>query len=140
MGVNTVVKHGILFNIGGFVYYYLELLYRGHSTWQMIAVGGLCFVLVGLINELFPWSMPLWLQSIIATVVVTTTEYISGLLLNMWLKLGIWDYSQLPFNLYGQICLYYSLTWLALSLVAIILDDLLRYWLFGEDRPKYKVL
>ncbi len=27
-----------------------------------------------------------------------------------------------------------------LSLLAILLDDWLRYWLWGEERPKYKLL
>ena len=135
-----MVKHSVLFAIGGLVYYCIELIYRGYSSWQMIIVGGLCFVLIGLINEFLSWSTPLWLQSIIATITVTTVEYVSGLILNLWLDLHIWDYSNLPFNIHGQICLYFSLTWLALSIVAIVFDDWLRYWLFGEAKPKYKLL
>ena len=133
-----MVKHSILFVIGGLIYYCLELLYRGFSSWQIIIVGGLCFVIIGLINELFLWSMPLWVQSIIATIAVTAVEYTSGLILNVWLGLCVWDYSHLPFNLNGQICLYFSSVWLILSVVAIVFDDWLRYWLFNEDRPKYK--
>lgn len=135
-----MVEHSILFTIGGLIYYCIELLYRGYSSWQIIIVGGLCFVFIGLINKFLSWQTPLWLQSIIATIIVTVVEYVSGLILNVWLGLGIWDYSQLPFNLWGQICLYYSLAWLVLSVIAIVLDDWLRYWLFGEDRPKYKLL
>lgn len=133
-----MVKHSILFTIGGFIYYCMELIYREFSSWQIIIIGGLCFVTIGLINELFTWSMPLWIQSIIATIVVTIVEYTSGLILNLWLGLGVWDYSHLPFNLHGQICLYFSAVWLVLSIIAIVLDDWLRYWLFKEDRPKYK--
>lgn len=135
-----MVKHSILFSIGGLLYYLIELLYRGHSAWPMLIVGGICFVLIGLINELFTWEMPLWLQCVISSVMVTVVEYISGLILNVWLGLGIWDYSKLPYNLHGQICLYYSIVWLVLSVVAIILDDYLRYWLFGEDKPKYRLI
>jgi uncharacterized membrane protein len=135
-----MVKQGILFSIGGIIYYTIEILYRDYSSWQKILVGGLCFILIGLINEFLSWRSPLWLQSIIATIIVTVVEFASGLILNVWLGLGIWEYSQLPFNLQGQICLYYSLVWLVLSVIAIVLDDWLRYWLFGEDRPKYKVL
>ena len=29
--------------------------------------------------------------------------------------------------------------WFYLSLVAIILDDYLRYWMMGEEKPKYKI-
>ena len=140
MGFRTIVKHVLLFAIGGVIYYLLELLWRGHSAWQMILIGGLCFIFIGLINEVFPWTMPLWLQSIIATGIVTTIELVSGLILNVWLGLRIWDYSNLPFNLYGQVCLYFSLLWLVLSPVAIVLDDWLRYWMFGEKKPKYRLI
>lgn len=133
-----MVKQGILFILGGFLYYLIELFYRGHSAWQMVVVGGLCFVLIGLINEVFPWSMPLVLQIVIATLLITAVEFISGLILNIWLGLRIWDYSNLPYNLYGQVCLYFTLLWLVLSPVAIVLDDWLRYWMFGEEKPKYK--
>ena len=33
----------------------------------------------------------------------------------LWLKLDIWDYSRIPFNLYGQICLPYAAVWFVLS-------------------------
>ncbi len=140
MGLRGTIKHILLFAIGGVIYYCIELLWRGHSAWQMIVVGGLCFVGIGLINEVYPWTMPLWLQSIIATGIVTAVEFVSGLILNVWLGLKIWDYSNLPFNLYGQVCLYFSLAWLVLSPIAIVLDDWLRYWMFEEDKPKYRLI
>lgn len=134
------VKLLILFAVGGFFYYFLELMYNGgHSAWPMVIVGGICFVLIGLINELFTWRIPLWLQGIISAVMVTAVEYVSGLILNVWLKLNIWDYSNMPFNLQGQICLYYGVLWIFISLGAVIFDDWLRYWLFDEEKPKYKL-
>lgn len=129
----------ILFAIGGFFYYFIERMYIGHSAWPMVIVGGTCFVLIGLINELFTWTIPLWLQGIISSAIVTAVELVSGLLLNVWLKLNIWDYSSLPLNFHGQICLYYGILWIFISLGAIIFDDWLRYWLFDEEKPKYKL-
>ena len=102
-------------------------------------VGGLCFVLVGLINEFMSWDIPLWLQGIIGASIITVLEFISGLILNVWLGLGIWDYSQMSFNLLGQICLPFSLAWFLLSIAAVILDDWLRYWFFGEEYPHYRL-
>lgn len=46
------VKPFILFGIGGFLYYAIEILWRGYSHWTMFILGGLCFILVGFINEL----------------------------------------------------------------------------------------
>ena len=125
--------------IGAFLYLFIEILYRGHTHWTMGVVGGVCFVLIGLINEVFTWSTPLWLQSIIGATIVTVLEFISGVVLNIWLRLGIWDYSQMPFNLLGQICLPFSVIWIGLSVLAIVSDDYLRFYLFKEEKPHYKL-
>jgi uncharacterized membrane protein len=103
----------------------------------MYAVGGLCFVVIGGINNWIPWGMPLPLQGVTGALAVTVAELASGMILNVWLGLAIWDYSAMPYNLLGQICLPFSAAWAALSLVAIWLDDLLRHYLFGEDKPRY---
>lgn len=69
---------------------------------------------------------------------VTAIEFLSGYILNIVLGLGIWDYSNMPFNIIGQICLPFTVAWYILSLLAIVLDDHLRYWIFGEEKPRYK--
>lgn len=53
-------KYLVLFDVGGLLYIMLELLWRGHSHWTMFLLGGICFICLGLINELLPWEMPLW--------------------------------------------------------------------------------
>ena len=127
----------ILICIGGLLYILIEILFRGHSHWTMFCVGGLCFWLIGLLNEILPWEMPLWKQGIVGAVIVTTVEFISGCIINLWLGWNVWNYSDMPFNLLGQICLPFSIAWVGLALVAIILDDYLRYWLFNEEKPHY---
>lgn len=135
--LKAILKHAVLALCGGCVYFLIEMAWRGHSHWTMAVLGGVCFVLIGEINEFIPWNMPLVLQGAIGSGIVTLLELVSGIVLNLWLGLGIWDYSNMPFNFLGQICLPFSLLWVALSVVAVILDDWLRYWLFGEDRPTY---
>lgn len=138
--MNHLSKNLGLFTFGGLLYFFIEILWRGYSHISMFVVGGICFVLIGLINEYFTFQMPLWKQQLIATAIVTGIEFIAGLVLNVWLHLNIWDYSFLPFNLLGQINLQYSLIWFLLSLPAIIIDDWLRWYLFGEERPHYKLI
>ncbi len=133
-------KNAFLFAIGGLVYYLIEILWRGYSHISMFVIGSICFVLIGLINEYLSFDTPLWKQQLIAAAIVTGIELIAGLILNVWLQLGIWDYSNLPFNLFGQVCLQYSILWFLLSLPAIILDDWLRRWLFDEEKPHYKFM
>ena len=135
--LKAILKHAVLALCGGCVYFLIEMAWRGHSHWTMAVLGGVCFVLIGDINEFIPWNMPLILQGALGSGIVTVLELVSGIILNLWLGLGIWDYSNMPFNLLGQICLPFTLLWVALSIVAVALDDWLRYWLFGEDRPTY---
>ena len=71
--------------------------------------------------------------------VITTFEFITGCIVNLWLKWNIWDYSGVFGNVLGQICLPFSLIWVLLSGVAIIVDDYLRYFLFNEEKPKYRI-
>lgn len=131
------VKALVLMGIGGAIYAVIELIWRGHTHWTMAVLGGVLFVVIGLFNEVLPWEMSLTLQAVLGSLVVTVVELVAGIVLNCWLGLDIWDYSNLPFNLWGQICLPFSALWVLLAGVAVVLDDWLRYWMFGEDRPHY---
>lgn len=141
----------ILFLIGGRLYTWIEILWREYSHWTMFILGGALFVILGLLNEYkFRWNQSLLAQSIVGAVIVTIFEFITGCIVNLWLGWKVWDYSQLPFNLWGQICLYYFLLWIPLSAVAIILDDWIRYILYlllhqyfpkmqNREKPHYKL-
>jgi len=133
-------KHLFLFITGGCLYYLIEIIWRGYSDISMLVLGGICFVIIGLINERYSWEMPLILQMLLSSAFVTLAELMAGIVLNIWLDLNIWDYSDSPLNLYGQICLSYSLLWFVLSLGAIVLDDLLRWKLFNEEKPHYRFI
>lgn len=130
----------VLFLIGGWIYTGMELIWRGRTHWSMFILGGLCFVLVGLINEHhYKWNQSLILQSIIGAVLITALEFLTGCIVNLWLKWNVWDYSNLPFNLLGQICLYFFLLWIPMSTLCIVLDDWIRYiayLLFRRFFPK----
>lgn len=128
-----------IFLIGGLVYIGIEIGFRGYTHWSMFILGGLCLVIVGLLNEvpLFPKNFGLIPQGILGSIVITILEFITGLIVNVWLGWDIWDYSDLPLNIMGQICLPFTLAWFALSIVAIVVDDYIRYWFFGEEKPTY---
>ena len=134
-----MTKHVILFTIGGSIYYGIECIYRGYSHWTMAILGGICFVLIGGINEYISWDTPLWKQGLIGSAIVTSLEFVTGCIVNLWLGWNVWDYSDTPFNILGQICIPFSIIWFFISLLAIIVDDYIRYWIFGEEKPKYKL-
>jgi hypothetical protein len=122
---------------GGFLYYCIEIAWRGSSHPAMFIVGGCCFILLGGINNWFPWTLGLVWQALIGAAAVTLMELVSGLIINRWLGWGVWDYNDMPFNVAGQICLLYSLLWILLSLIGILLDDYFRWRLFDEKKPRY---
>ena len=138
--MRTILKHIFLFLVGGTLYYFIEILFRGFSHPSMFICGGICFLFVGLLNEFKAFKIPLVWQMLIASIIITSIEFITGLIVNVWLGLNVWDYSSRPFNVLGQICLLYTVLWFFLSLAAIVLDDYLRYKFFGEDMMKYKIL
>lgn len=135
--MKTIMKYFVLFGVGGAVYSLCEIFFRGYTFAAMAVVGGIVFVLCGLVNEWLDWKTPLPLQMLICAVITTTVEFIVGLILNVWLGLNMWDYSNLKFNILGQICPQFFAVWFLLALLAITLDDWLRWKLFGEEKPKY---
>lgn len=135
--VKELLKIIILFLIGGFAYCGIEILWRGYTHWTMGILGGFCFIIIGGLNNYIPWEMKLWKQAVIGSLVVTSCELVFGIILNLFLGLHIWDYSNISFNLLGQICLPFTVLWFFLSVICIFVDDWLRYVLFHEEKPKY---
>lgn len=113
-------------SVGGAVYYAIELTWRGHSHWTMALLGGVLFVILGGIERHLGGNVPLWVQAALGGVIVTACELSAGIWINLVLGLKVWDYSRVPFNLLGQICLPYTLLWVPLSAAAIRLDRRLR--------------
>ena len=86
----------------------------------MFLLGGICFVLVGNLKKLLP-RLPLPILLTEAALVITVLELLCGLLVNR--NFRVWDYRHLPLNFRGQICLPFTLLWIPVSLVAILLYD-----------------
>jgi len=133
----------LLWSWGGTVYFLLEVAFKtitGHPeriSWTMLVVAILLTVPVERCGAQLPWSCPLWLQALCCAALVTAVELVSGLFLNLWLGLDIWDYTDLPGNFLGQICPQYSAVWWVLCLVFIPAFDWLRYAVEGIERPCY---
>lgn len=132
-----ILKAPILFSIGGAVYMLMELIWRGHSHIAMFVVGGIAFLCIGRINEYLPWDLSFWIQCLAGDAIILILEFVSGCILNLWLQLNIWDYSNLPLNILGQVCLPFAALWYFAAAFAIVADDYLRCWLFREERPRY---
>ena len=125
MNKSFVLKEFIIFIIFGLMYVTIELLYRGYTHYSMFIVGGICGVLIGLINDNTP-DMPLLPQCVLGAVIITVIELLTGLFLNVYLGLNVWDYSNQPFNFMGQICPQFCIIWCILSILVIRIDDWLK--------------
>ena len=138
--MNKLLKYYTLGTLGGLIYVFIELMWRGYSHWSMFLLGGICFIALGLINEVIPWEMPLTAQMFIGCTIITVLEFITGCIVNLWLGWDVWDYSEQPCNLLGQISLKSSVGWYFLSAIGIVFDDWLRYIFFGEEKPRYTII
>lgn len=61
-----------------------------------------------------------------AAVIITLLEFIFGIVFNLMLDMNVWDYSNVPMNLMGQICLPFSLIWFAFGLVIYFIFRVLK--------------
>lgn len=137
--MRSLLKHAFLFWFGGSFYVTLEILYRERSHWTMIVLAGIVFLIVGGLNEIWSWDFPLSKQVLIGTTVATVLEFFTGCIVNLWLGWNVWDYSDQWANVLGQICPLFILFWVPLILIAILIDDQIRYRFFDEEKPRYKL-
>ena len=107
------MKYLLIFLIGSAGYSYLEVLWRGYTHWTMALTGGLCFLIIYLLNGIFASESVLF-RSLVGATVITAVEFIVGVTVNIILKWDVWDYSSLPLNFIGQICVRYSFLWFLL--------------------------
>ena len=130
--MKKLLLHLVLAVIGGITYMGIETLWRGYTHWSMGVLGGVCFALIGLLDE---WQdhPPLWLQMLEGAMIVTVLELLAGLVVNRWLGWNVWDYSDMPGNLWGQVCPQFAAAWLVLSWAAVKLENLMHKWAGGAQ-------
>ena len=117
-----------VFLFGGGIYSVLEVLWRGFTHWSMALVGGLCVVLIYCIEAK---SYPFLVKMVLSGLGITAIEGLAGILFNIILKMNVWDYSDLFLNIYGQICLWFALLWILLSVPALWILSRMRRHILG---------
>lgn len=122
----------------GAVYVALEVCFRGRSHPSMLIVGGFCGLLVGAINQTPRfYKAPVALQAAIGAVIVLAVEFVAGCVLNLWLGLGVWDYSNQPGNVLGQICPAFGVLWFFIMPLAIWAEDTARFSIWAYEKAVY---
>ena len=88
---------------------------------------------------MFP-KMGILAQMLVSSVIISELEFLTGYVVNIRLGLNVWDYSDMPLNLAGQICVPYSILWMFLSLIIIYVGDEIRCHMYNEERPEYRLI
>ena len=110
----------VIFAAGGVLYTLMEIAWRGHSHISMALAGGLC--LAGIyFTERRCTGLSLWLKAAIGALIITAVELIFGCVVNIALGMSVWDYSDRPFNLLGQICPLFTVIWYLISIPAFLI-------------------
>ena len=91
------------FLFGGAAYCTIELIYRGRTHYSMFFAGGIILAAFYCLERTQP-DLRLALKCLMGAGIITGVELIFGLVFNCALGMGVWDYSRVPLNLWGQIC------------------------------------
>ena len=120
--LNIIPTPILLFLLGAVGYPIIELAWRGRTHWTMSLAGGISMVLLLLISRS---ALPLPLMWLSVALAITAVEFSIGCVVNLGLHWEIWDYSKLPMNLLGQVCLPFTAVWFVLSIPAVSLCQII---------------
>lgn len=112
-------EFSISFLMGFFIYSMIEIINRGYTHWTMGLTGGIVLMILYLINS--SSGITLIKSCFIGAIFITSTEFFVGLIVNRFLEWNVWDYSEVPLNVMGQICLPFTLAWFILCIPAYFL-------------------
>lgn len=114
-----------LFLIGAFMYSMIEIAARGYTHWTMCITGGICLAILYDMDYMLR-HLPLGVKCIAGALLITSVEFTVGTAVNIVLDWNVWDYSDKPLNLMGQICFPYSIAWFFLCFAAYAICHAMR--------------
>ena len=123
------VKLLFIFWAGGIIYQLIEIFWAGHTHSSMFFAGGLCLLMINYIYYSV-WNISPVLTFLLCGTAITAVELSVGYLVNIKLKLNVWNYSTYKYNFKGQICLMYSVLWVLLSIPAVFLCFAINNYIF----------
>ena len=125
-------KEAVIFAVGSIAYPAMEMLWRGYTHLSMAVAGGLSLLLINKLccNKLK--ANRLFTKCVVGSAIITGIEFLSGIVVNKIFLLNVWDYSDVPYNVFGQICLPFSVIWFFISIPAVFLCEKLNKIKFKE--------
>ena len=136
--MNKYIKFLISFIVGGSLYVCIEIMLRGYSHYSMFICGGLCFYFVGAVGKMVlekskRVDAAIILIMLSGALIITSLELITGIIVNIIFGMNVWDYSDMKYNVMGQICPVFSLMWSLISLPCVYIDSMIRKCIYRED-------
>lgn len=125
-------QHIIAFFMGYFLYCLFEIDTRGYTHWTMALTGGLAMTVLYSINSRD--GMTLMKSCFLGALIITAMEFAVGVFDNIIMRWDVWDYSDMPFNIMGQICLPFSFAWALMCIPAFYLCRMIRLR-FSSQNP-----
>ena len=112
------------FLMGYFLYAFVEVVSRGYTHWTMCLTGGAALTMLYFISR--SPAMTLIRCCIIGAAAITAIEFAVGIFDNLIMHWHVWDYSDQPLNVLGQICPLFTLLWGILCIPAFFLCQMIR--------------
>lgn len=148
--MNTVNFHNLFFYfvIYSFLGWCVEVAYayknqkkfvnRGFLNGPLCPIYGLCITSMVIVLDSIHVNMAFLI--IVATVVISTIEYLTGYLLEKLFKTKYWDYTEDPFNFHGRICFHFSVIWGITSVAVVRLFHPLIKYLVTSFNPTFSTI
>ncbi|MBO5360279.1 MAG: hypothetical protein J6B25_05485 [Clostridia bacterium] len=126
-------EYTFIYLLGAVIYGLIEVMFRGFTHWTMALTGGLAYLLIYIINTKSK-TKSLILRCLAGCVIITTLEFFVGCVVNKKFNMNVWDYSNQPGHLLGQICPLFSAIWFLISFPAMLLSFFIKGKLFSENK------
>ena len=111
--------------LGAVAYPSLEVLWRGYTHPSMAVAGAVACLLLYCQNSLYA-GQPRLLRGAVGAWLILLVEFVVGVVVNLFLGEGVWDYSAMPLDLLGQVCPAYAALWLPLAIAFTLVFDRVR--------------
>ena len=140
MFLKRIIEYFSLWGLGGSIYYLFEIFFRGYSHISMFILGGISMMFFAFQGRTSNWREPLWKQVLRCSIFVTAGEFITGIIVNKWMGLKVWDYTDQPFQLWRQICLPFAIIFSGLYALGIVSSGYYLHYIFKEELPQFHIL
>ena len=135
MILKKIKEYSFIYCLGAVLYSGIEIAFRGFTHWTMALTGGLAYLLI-YITSFRIKAKGIFVRCLSGCGIITALEFIVGCIVNRKLHMNVWDYSQRPGHILGQICPLFSLIWFLLSIPAVLLSFFIKSKLFSDGTTR----